>query len=114
MSTTTYSSNFDHTKPFSDTCAQINLAATVEQTYTVPGASQQKYRALFTFASNSNVYIGLNVTATSPVAGANTTTAGLEFRPSEPKYVKGGDVIHAITADVAGAMVGISLLTVLA
>ncbi len=108
--TTSYSSNYDHTRPFSDTCCQINLAANAEQTYTVPGTDEMKYRAFFTFASNSNVYIGLGVTAAAPGAGLKTTTANLEFRPSEPKYVKGGDVIHAFTGDTAGASVGISLL----
>lgn len=108
---TGYSDNFDGTKPISDTCAQINLASTVEQTYTVPGTAANKYRAMFTYAMNANVFIGLNVTATSPGAGLNTTTGNLEFRPVEPKYVKGGDVIHAVTPDAAGAYVGISLLS---
>src|ERR1700749_2653957 len=105
---TTYNCNFDHTKPFSDTAAQINLATNVQQTYTVPGENTQIYRALFTFSANSNVFVGLNVTATTPGCGLNTSTANLEFKPSEPKYVKGGDVISAITGDAAGAYVGIS------
>lgn len=109
---TMYADNFDHAKPFSDTCAQINLATNTEQTYTVPGSPTQKYRAKFSFASNSNVYIGLNVTATSPISGLNTSTANLEFRPDEPKFVKGADVIHAISPDSTGAYVGISLLAI--
>lgn len=110
--TTPYSCNFDHTKPFSDTCAQINLAANAEQTYTVPGTNDQKYRAKFAFASNSNVFIGLNVTAASPGAGLKTSTGNLQFRPDEPMYVKGGDVLHAVSSDAAGAYVGISLLLI--
>ncbi len=109
---TGYTDNFDHAKPFSDTCFQVNLAANVEQTYTVPGVATQKYRAKFEFNSISNVYIGLNVTATTPGAGLNSSTANLEFRPSEPKFVKGGDVIHAISSDAAGSYVGISLLAI--
>lgn len=109
---TMYADNFDTTKPFSDTAHQMNLASTVEQTYTVPGAATQKYRAKFTFNSTANIFIGLNVTATSPGAGLNTSTGNLEFRPDEPKFVKGGDVIHAITADAAGGYVGISLLAI--
>lgn len=109
---TGYNSNFDGTKPFSDVCAQINMAANVEETYTVPGTAAQRYRAKFEFASNANVYVGLNVTATSPAAGTTTDTANIEFRPSEPKYVKGGDVIHVVSPDAAGAYVGISLLAV--
>lgn len=109
---TGYSDNFDGTKPFSDTSVQVNLATNTEQTYAVPGLATQKYRAKFEFNASSNVFIGLNVTAASPGAGLNTTTGNLEFRPSEPKYVKGGDVIHAITPDAAGAYVGISLLAI--
>ena len=109
---TQYQDNFDHAKPFSDTCAQINMAAGVEETYTVPGTNAQQYRAKFEFAANANVYVGLNVTAASPGAGTTTTTGNLEFRPSEPKYVKGGDVIHVVSPDVAGAYVGISLLAI--
>lgn len=108
---TIYHDNFDHAKPFSDQCSQINLAANVEQTYTVPGVSSQKYRAVFSFASNSNVFIGLNVTAASPGAGLNSSTSNLEFKPIEPKFVKGGDVIHVVSSDAAGAYVGISLLS---
>jgi len=107
---TGYSSNFDETKPFSDTVAQINLATNTEQTYTVPGTSAQKYRAIFTYAANSNVFVGINVTASSPGAGLKTTTENLEFRPIEPKYVKGADVIHVVSPDTAGAYMGISLL----
>lgn len=109
---TTYSDNFDHSKPFSDTCVQLNLATGVEQTFTVPGTSAQRYRAIFEFSSNSNVYVGLNVTAASPGSGLKTTTANLEFKPREPKYVKGADVIHAVSPDTAGAYVGISLLSI--
>ena len=109
---TTYSDNFDHAKPFSDMCAQINLATNVHQSYTVPGASSQKYRAKFEFNAASNVFIGLNVTATTPGAGLNTTTGNLKLRPSEPKFVKGGDVINAITGDALGAYVSISLLAI--
>lgn len=109
---TMYHDNFDGTKPFSDNSAQINLVTTTEQTYTVPGTSNQKYRALFTFSQTANIYVGLNVAAASPPAGTNTTTANLEFRPSEPKFVKGGDVIHFATPDATGAYVGISLLAI--
>lgn len=110
--TTTYNSNFDGSKPFSDTCAQMQLGVGVEETYTVPGTSDQKYRAIFSFAENSNVYVGLNVTAASPSPASVTTTGNLEFRPREPKYVKGGDIVHAVTPDSGGAYIGISLLAI--
>lgn len=107
---TMYHNNFDGTKPFSDTCFQANLVAATEQTFTVPGASTQRYRAKFNFTANSNVYVGLNVTATSPGVGLNTETQNLYFRPDEPLYVKGGDEINLISPDAGGAYVGISLL----
>ncbi len=109
---TMYADNFDRTKPFSDTSFQVNLATNTNKTVTIPGASTQKYRAKFEFANNSNVFIGLNVTATSPGPGLNTATGNLEFRPSEPKYVKGGDVINAISPDATGAYFGVSLLAI--
>lgn len=108
---TVYSSNFDGTLPFSDTTAQINLATNTEQTYTVPGTNSQKYRATFGFSANANVYIGLNVTAASPSSGTKTTTNNLEFRPGA-RYVKGGDILHAVSPDTAGAYIGISLLAI--
>lgn len=107
---TMYGNNFDGTKPFSDTCFQAALAANVEQTYTVPGTAEKQYRAKFEFAANSNVFVGLNVTAAAPGAGTNTSTANLQFRPSEPLYVKGGDELNFVTADAAGASLGVSLL----
>ncbi len=109
---TTYVDNFDHGKPVRDTCAQLNLATNTEQTYTVPGTNSQKYRAKFTYASTANVFIGLNVTAAAPGSGLKTTTNNLEFRPDEPKFVKGGDIIHAVSPDTAGAYLGISLLSI--
>src|SRR5690606_2986727 len=109
---TTYHCNFDHTKPVSDTCFQANLAANTEQTYTVPGVNSQKYRAEMNLTANANVYMGLNVTAVAPGAGLNSPTPNLIFRPEKPFYVKGGDVIHLVTPDTAGAHVGISLLAV--
>lgn len=109
---TTYNTNFDCTKPFSDTCAQLNLSTGIQQTFIVPGHSSHIYRAKFEFNDTANIFVGLNTTATSPTAGTNTTTNNLEFRPSEPKFVKGGDIISAITPDSTGAYMGISLLTI--
>lgn len=109
---TMYNCNFDGTKPFSDQCFQANLVANTEQTYTVPGANDTRYRAKFAFNASANVYIGLNVTAASPGSGLNSSTANLYFRPDEPLYVKGGDVIHAVSPDAAGAYMGISLLSI--
>jgi hypothetical protein len=108
---TGYADNFDHTKPFSDTCAQIALATNVAQTYTVPGERSQKYRLVITFNSTANVFVGYGVTALAPGAGLKTETGNMEFRPVEPKYVKGEDVISLVTPD-ASAYVGLSLLAI--
>ncbi len=108
---TGYGSNFDGTKPFSDTCAQFALAANVAQTYTVPGSNSQKYRMIVTFNAAANIFVGYGVTATSPSAGTNTTTGKLEYRPIEPKGVVGGDIISLVTPDTTG-YVGLSLLAI--
>lgn len=108
--TTNYLDNFDHMKPFSDTCCQIALATNVAQTYTIPGDKSQKYRMQLSYVSDSNVYVGYNVTAATPPAGTNTTTGNLEFRP-DVKIVKGTDVISCVTPD-ASAQVGIALLAI--
>lgn len=108
---TMYGCNFDHTKPFSDTCAQFALAAGVAQTYTVPGNNSQKYRLKMTWTSTSNVFVGYNVSGAVPGANSNTTTDNIEFRPDEPKYVKGGDVLSLITPD-SSAYVGLALLAI--
>lgn len=105
--TVPYTSSFDQTIAFSDTCAQFALATGVAQSYTVPGASHQKYTALMTYASNSNVFVGYNVVAASPTSGTNTTVVREEFKPRK-RYVIGGDVLSFITPDTS-AYVGLSL-----
>lgn len=106
---TTFNSNYDETNPFSDTCAQVALGAAVAETYTVPGANNQRYRAYFTYQSNSAVFVGLNATAVVPGAGSVDTTANIEFKPKK-RYVHGGDVISMITPDTTAYM-GIAILT---
>jgi hypothetical protein len=109
---TSYVCNFDHAKPFSDTCFQAALATNVAQTYTVPGDATQKYRAKFEFNASANIYVGYNVAALPPGAGLNTSTANMEFRPSEPKFVKGGDVLSFRSPDAGSSYVGVSLLAI--
>lgn len=108
---TTYADNFDHAKPFSDTCAQFALATGVAQTYTVPGTNMQKYRMIVTFNCAANIFVGYKVAATVPSAGTNTTSGNIEFRPPEPKFVNGGDIISLKTSDTT-AFVGLSLLAI--
>jgi hypothetical protein len=106
--TTTYSDNFDHAKPFSDTCSRMALATGVVQTYTVPGTNSQKYRAIISYICTANVFVGYNATPTTPGAGLIVNTGNIEFRP-DVRFVKGGDVLSFLTPD-ANAYVGLSLL----
>jgi hypothetical protein len=93
--------------PFSDTCVQVNCAANVERTFTVPGTSTQQYQAYFAYTQSSNVFVSLNATPSIPASGTVGTQAYNEFRPKK-RYVKGGDVIHFITPDTS-AYIGVSL-----
>ncbi len=102
-----YNENYLETMPFSDTCAQINCAANVSESFTVPGNSTQKFQAYFEYASNSNVFVRLNATPTIPAGGTVGTQQYNEFKPKK-RYVRGGDVIHFITPDT-NAYIGISL-----
>ncbi len=103
-----YNANYIETMPFSDTCWQVSAATDTSQSITVPGSATMQYQAYFEYASNSNVFVRLNSAPTVPVSGASGTEAYSEFRPVK-RYVKGGDVLHFITPDVAGAYVGVSL-----
>ena len=102
-----YNSNYEGTMPFSDTVAQVACTVNAEQTFTVPGTIEQQFQALFTYASNSNVYVRLNDTPTVPAAGSVSTQPYSEFKPYK-KYVRGGDVLHFITPDTT-AYIGLTL-----
>jgi hypothetical protein len=109
--TTPYNSNFEDTTTFSNTTSQMALATATARTYTVPGVATDKYQIRFSYAYNSNVFVGYNVTAATPGAGLQTNTAYLEFRPGSDgskRYANGGDVLSFITPD-ASAYVGIAL-----
>lgn len=93
---------------FSDTCAQVNCAANVEKTFTVPGTDVQQFQAFFEYTQNSNVFVCKNAAATVPLAGTVGTQQYNEFKPQK-RYVQGGDVLHFITPDTAGAYIGVSL-----
>jgi len=102
-----YNSNYHETMPFSDTCYQLALAANNEQAITVPGTPNMQYQAYFSYTSTSNVFVRTNAIPTVPSAGTFDNEQYNEFRPKK-RYVRGGDVIHAITPDTS-AYVGISL-----
>jgi hypothetical protein len=107
-----YNSNYDITVPFSDVCVQFNLATNVEDTFTVPGSATNNYSVRFGYTNNSNVFVCLNATPTIPGSSVVGTQQYNEFRPGDDgsqRFVKGGDVLHFITPDAAGAYMGISL-----
>lgn len=104
-----YTSSFDQTIGFSDTCAQIGLTTGVTETYTVPGNSDQKFVLTFGVSSNANVFVGYNVTATSPGANTVTTNPFVEFIvPGMQRYSIGGAELSFISPD-ATDYVGISV-----
>ncbi len=102
-----YNSNYNETIPFSDTCAQINCDADIEQIYLVPGVDTDQYQALFSYIDTANVFVTVNASPVVPVAGTVTDQQYTEFRPCK-RYVKGGDVLHFITPDTT-AYIGVSL-----
>ncbi len=105
-----YTSSYDQTIAFSDTDERFHLSANVEQHFTVPGTSDQKFNLLFGLSSNSNIFVGYNVTATVPSPA--DTTQGIEFiTPDSKRYAIGGDVISLITPD-ADAYIGISIRSI--
>ncbi len=104
---TSYFDNFNHTTAFSDTSLQLHLTAGNEQTWTVPGVAGKKWQALLEYASDDNVFVGLNTTAASPSADSQTTTAHLEYKPKK-RFVVGGDVLHFVTPDTTVYM-GVTL-----
>lgn len=102
-----YNENYIETMPFSDTCAQVNCGANIEQTWIVPGASSQRFQAYFQYNANSNVFVRKNATPTIPSTGTVGIQPYSEFKPKK-RYVSGGDVLHFITPD-ANAYIGVSL-----
>lgn len=102
-----YNANYIETMPFSDVCAQVNLGANVEETFTVPGTATTQYQAYFEYNYVGNVFVCKNATPVIPASGTVGTQQYNEFRPKK-RYVQGGDVIHFITSDAA-AFVGVSL-----
>lgn len=107
-----YSSSYDETIPFSDTDRQFHLTANNELNFTVPGDPDKKYNLLFGLASDVNLFVGYNVTASIPLANTMDSNVGIEFiTPDSKRYVIGGDVISLISPD-ADAYVGISIRSI--
>lgn len=89
---------------FSDTSYSATLAADTDTTLTVPGAqatgtqsaAYAKFYAIIKYSTDGVVWVANNQTAAVPAGASFAQTTG-ELSP-ECKYVKGGDVLHFITA----------------
>lgn len=107
-----YTTSYNETIPFSDTCVQFNISANTAQTFTIPGERNQKFILTFGLPCSSAVWVGYNVAATVPVANTQTTTSGLEFiTPGMQRYAIGGDVLSLNSADTT-SYVGVSIRSI--
>ncbi len=108
---TPYNTNFNNTFPFSDTGMDTILAASTALPWTVPGTSNEIYRATFGCSSNAEIWVKLNGTAVIPVSNTITATYNQEFVVAGmARYVKGGDTLSFISS--ATPHIGVSLLKV--
>lgn len=98
--------NFEDTTNFSDTTSRMSLQAGTPLTVTVPGAATNQLQAIFSFTSDSSVFVGYNKTATIVAPGDVTNDQFIEHRPIK-RFVKGGDVLSFATPD-AIAYIGVS------
>lgn len=101
-----YYNNYVDTTNFSDVTPRMTLTANTELTYTVPGEATDNLQAIFAYASDANVFVGYNATASVPANNTVVTSGRVEFKPKK-RLVVGGDVLHFITPD-ATAYVGVS------
>lgn len=109
--TTPYQTNFTETFPFSDSSFGLLLVASTALPYTVPGTSDQVYRAEFTIPYGQAVWVKLNGTAVLPTSGVAAATYNQEMIGMNfVRYVKGGDTLSFISTGTP--QVGVSLLLV--
>lgn len=71
------------------------LAASTEQTLTVPGDAP-RYKAVLSFGASGDVWVGVNNTATEPGGAFAATQSRLNPRCIE---VRAGDELHFISAN---------------
>lgn len=90
--------------PFSGNKYDTTLAATVEQTLTVPPNAVNGYLAVFSFEPGAKVWVALDATATLP-GGAFATTDS-ELNPTA-REVPADSVLHFITNDTT-AEIGVA------
>lgn len=108
---TQYQKNFLNTYPFSDTGFGGLLAASTALPWTVPGNSNQLYRAKFACSSTAEIWVSYNGTAVIPVSNTATDLYNQELVPlDECRYVKGGDTLSFISTGTPQVSVSLLLL----
>jgi hypothetical protein len=93
---TKFNTQYDLTSPFSSKTAQFGLNANTALTFTVPGTDRTTYNAVFSFGADANVWVGFNVTATTPTKNTMTNNQSIVLNPVS-KFVRGGDVLSFIS-----------------
>jgi hypothetical protein len=93
-----YHENYSGTMPTTTNNAAIALAAATENSFTVSGSNNEKYVAIFTYPSNSSVYVAINDTAAAASAGAIDYPSNSLFKPDR-LYVKAGDSVSLYAND---------------
>jgi hypothetical protein len=91
--------------PFTNVAKSALLATGVEQHFTVP-SDYPYWIAIFGFMPGSSVWVANNDTAAAPSGAFSDSTS--ELNPAA-RYVKGGDVLSFITADVTSAEINVLL-----
>lgn len=107
---TVFNSQYEKTFPVSDSGTMMLLAASTALAYTVPGTSNQVYRAAFSVSLSADVWVSNNGTAAVPTSNTNTATYNQwRINPFDnARYVKGGDVLSFISTGTP--QVGVELL----
>lgn len=91
--------------PFTNIAKSAILVTGVEQHFTVP-SEYPNWIAIFGFTPGSSVWVDKFTTAVAPTGAFADTTS--ELNPAA-RFVKAGDVLSFITADVNSAMVNVLL-----
>ncbi len=109
---TPFNENFKDTFPFSNNGMQTLLVANTAITWTVPGTSNQLYRAHFSVSTSADVWVSNNGTATVPTSNTVTGTVNQErIDVNFNRYVQGGDILSFKSNGTP--QVGVSLLEVM-
>lgn len=91
--------------PFTLTARSAILTATVEQHFTVP-SNYPFWIAIFSYSPGAAVWVDGITTAAAPTGAFAATTS--ELNPAA-RYVKAGDVLSFITADITSPAVSVLL-----